>query len=58
MYVLGIDVGTTLTKALILTKEGKVAASGSKGYPLISNGSHIEQRADVNLPGFSCKNDL
>jgi xylulokinase len=46
MYVLGIDVGTTLTKALILTKEGKVAASGSKGYPLISNGSHIEQRAE------------
>ncbi|NLC43521.1 MAG: hypothetical protein GX783_04490, partial [Clostridiales bacterium] len=46
MYVLGIDIGTTLTKVLVLTKSGEVVASGSKGYKLISKGSHIEQRAE------------
>ena len=46
MFVLGIDVGTTLTKVLVLTKSGEVVSSGSKGYKLISSGNHIEQRAE------------
>lgn len=46
MFVLGIDVGTTLTKVLVLTKSGEVVSSGSQGYQLISSGNHIEQRAE------------
>lgn len=46
MYVLGIDIGTTCTKAVVLAKSGEVVSSGSHGYRLISNGSHIEQRAE------------
>ncbi len=46
MYVLGIDIGTTLTKVLVLKKNGEVVSSGSQGYQLISSGNHIEQRAE------------
>ena len=46
MFVIGIDVGTTCTKALVLTKDGQVAATGSQGYKLISSGRQVEQRAE------------
>ena len=43
--VIGIDVGTTCTKALVVDELGTVLSQGSHGYGLISNGSCIEQRA-------------
>lgn len=43
--VIGIDVGTTCTKALVVDEQGSVIAQGSKGYELISSGACIEQRA-------------
>ena len=46
MFVIGIDIGTTCTKALVLAKDGRIAASGSRGYELIRNGRHVEQRAE------------
>ncbi len=46
MYVIGLDIGTTCTKALLADENGRVAAVGSSGYPLLSEGSHIEQRAE------------
>lgn len=33
-YLLGIDVATTGTKALLIDEEGTVVASATKGYPL------------------------
>lgn len=44
--VLGIDVGTTCTKALLVDEAGAVIGQGSFGYGLISSGSCIEQRAE------------
>lgn len=46
MYVIGLDIGTTCTKALLADDKGNVLGVGSSGYPLISNGCEIEQRAD------------
>ena len=46
MYVIGLDIGTTCTKALVADEQGRVAAVGSSGYELISKGSHVEQRAE------------
>ena len=43
MYVIGLDVGTTCTKALLVDDNGKIAGEGSSGYPLISSGKKIEQ---------------
>lgn len=43
MYVIGLDVGTTCTKALLTDDKGNVFAVGSSGYPLISSGCRIEQ---------------
>ena len=45
MYVIGLDIGTTCTKAVLVDEQGKVAATGSSGYPLLSNGCRVEQRA-------------
>lgn len=45
-YVLGIDVGTTCTKALLVDDRGAVVGHGSQGYALLSSGSCIEQRAE------------
>ena len=45
MYVIGLDVGTTCTKALLADERGHVITVGSSSYPLISSGSHIEQNA-------------
>src|SRR5690554_226778 len=47
MYVLGIDIGTTGTKSLLLGRDGKTIASAYKGYQLIKPGINIvEQGAD------------
>lgn len=46
MYVIGLDVGTTCTKALLVDDKGKVVANHSSSYALISKGSHIEQDAE------------
>ena len=44
MYVLGIDIGTTCTKAIVLSRNGEVVSTGSHGYRLITKDSHVEQR--------------
>lgn len=46
MYVIGLDIGTTGAKALLVRSDGKILNKGYKGYPLISNGRKIEQRAE------------
>lgn len=47
MYVLGIDVGTTGSKALLIDENGSVIGSGYKGYELLADkGGIVEQRAD------------
>ncbi|MEK5520698.1 MULTISPECIES: gluconokinase [Heyndrickxia] len=33
-YMMGVDIGTTSTKAVLFTKEGEVVDTFSKGYPL------------------------
>lgn len=45
-YVIGIDIGTTCTKAIVIDSQGNIAGQGSQGYELISSGSIIEQRAE------------
>ena len=45
-YVIGVDVGTTCTKAVLVDENGTVIGHGSKGYSLISDGLKIEQRAE------------
>ena len=45
-YVIGIDVGTTCTKVIVIDEQGKIAGQGSQGYELISSGDCIEQRAE------------
>ena len=45
-YVLGIDVGTTGTKALLIDEKGNVVSRAYKGYELIADkGGVVEQRA-------------
>lgn len=34
LYMMGVDIGTTSTKAVIFTKSGEVITTFSKGYPL------------------------
>ncbi|MFV0352174.1 MAG: xylulokinase, partial [Oscillospiraceae bacterium] len=47
MYVLGIDVGTTGTKAILLDEEGRVAGQGYQGYPTLrKDGGIVEQDAE------------
>ena len=45
-YVIGIDIGTTCTKAVVIDRKGQIAGQGSKGYALISAGAGVEQRAE------------
>lgn len=47
MYVIGLDIGTTCTKALLADEKGKVLAVGNSGYPLISSDCRIEQSAQA-----------
>lgn len=44
-YVIGIDVGTTCTKVILVDENGKVAGQGSSGYCLVSSGDRVEQNA-------------
>ena len=44
--VIGLDVGTTCTKALVVDENGQVLSQGSQGYGLISDGKKIEQKAE------------
>lgn len=44
--VIGIDVGTTCTKVVVIDENGKIIGQGSQGYELISSGDCIEQRAE------------
>ena len=47
MYVIGLDIGTTGTKALVVdTATGEVLGRGYCGYPLITQGEHAEQDAN------------
>lgn len=47
MYILGIDVGTTGTKTMLLNDKGRVLGSSYKGYKLINPGpNRVEQRAE------------
>ena len=45
-YVIGIDVGTTCTKVIVIDNHGRIAGQGSQGYELISTGVCVEQRAE------------
>lgn len=47
MYVLGIDVGTTGTKALLISADGEIAASGYHGYELITGSNGVVEQ-DAN----------
>jgi sugar (pentulose or hexulose) kinase len=42
-YVIGLDIGTTCTKALAVAETGEVLGGGSRGYRLFSEGNRIEQ---------------
>ncbi|MBP3313848.1 MAG: Hsp70 family protein [Oscillospiraceae bacterium] len=44
--VIGLDLGTTCCKALVVDELGNMIAQGSQGYPLISHGAEIEQKAE------------
>lgn len=46
MPVIGIDVGTTGTKAIAVSEDGTVLAKGYSGYALLGEGRQIEQDAD------------
>lgn len=47
MYVLGIDVGTTGTKSMLISQKGEIISSAYKGYQLTKPGkSQVEQRAE------------
>ena len=36
MYVLGIDIGTSCAKCLVMNREGRVIARASRDYPLLT----------------------
>ena len=45
-YVLGVDVGTTNAKALLISEKGRVVAAGAREYPLFAPAvGRCEQRA-------------
>jgi sugar (pentulose or hexulose) kinase len=46
VYVIGIDAGTSGTKAVLLDRRGYIAGQGYQGYKLYSEGNHIEQDAE------------
>lgn len=35
-YLIGVDLGTTATKAVLFEKNGKIVASSSQAYPIPS----------------------
>lgn len=46
MCFIGLDIGTTGAKALLVDERGKTLSKGYTGYRLISDGCCVEQRAD------------
>ncbi len=46
MSYLGIDIGTTGAKALLINEQGSVLGKGYASYRLLTDGCKIEQRAD------------
>lgn len=46
-YVIGLDVGTTGTKALVVDEAGNVLGSGYQGYSLLTHGDCVEQDAEA-----------
>ncbi len=42
-YVIGADIGTTGTKAMLVTREGQILARAYRGYPLTRIDGHITQ---------------
>lgn len=50
-YVIGLDIGTTCTKALVVDESGQVVSQGEQGYRLISDGAKVEQRAEDWIEG-------
>ncbi|MCE5169794.1 gluconokinase [Paenibacillus profundus] len=43
-YMIGIDIGTTSTKAVLFEENGQVVAKGSEGYPLYTPNSTIAEQ--------------
>lgn len=50
-YILGIDIGTTCAKAVVIDELGNIVSEGNKGYRLISQGSQVEQNATDWITG-------
>lgn len=48
-YVIGLDIGTTATKALLVSQEGKVIADAHKGYALSTPAPHIVEQSPQDL---------
>lgn len=46
MYVLGIDIGTTGTKSMLISSKGEVLTSAYREYGLITPGNFVEQKAE------------
>ncbi len=44
-YVIGLDIGTTCTKCVLIDQTGKIAGQGSRGYTLYTDGDKVEQSA-------------
>lgn len=45
-YVIGADVGTTGTKSMLISEEGKILRRAYRGYPLLRENGCITQRAE------------
>ena len=44
-YLIGVDLGTTATKAVLFEKDGKIIASSSQAYPLHRNASGMAEES-------------
>ena len=57
-YLIGVDLGTTATKAVLFEKNGKIVASSSQAYPLYRDASGmaeegkwtVEESLDLGVP--------
>jgi Sugar (pentulose and hexulose) kinases len=47
MYILGVDIGTTGTKAMLVSQDGRILSRSYKGYPLMAvRENYVEQNAE------------
>ena len=44
-YLIGVDLGTTATKAVLFEKNGKIVASSSQAYPLYRDASGMAEES-------------